>query len=287
MKDFKTWPHQSRTRFIFFPGLDGMTSTKIVIVSLLACATHLSAAEAQYSRSRELPALKMSFSDLQAILTKTFNLLSTANGQATKKEYLREELTVGAGSDELVVAGHAFPPSARVPKAIFRLSYSYSWSDAPVSSLRLDLADYTRRLTVSGSAADEVEAICASLERDISEHAAVMGGALFRNASGGCLFALLVTCFLWTGTYCIAERRWRLLGMPICSLIGLLLLVLLPFDEFLAGFAAYQGESAFLVRYGSQISFLSLVVSVATIPLAYFFPRWNDARTKRASAGRR
>jgi len=260
-----------------------MTPTKLVILSTIAC-TVLLAAEPRYSRNRELPPLKMNFNDLEAVLTKAFNLLSTANGQSDKKEYLGEKLTVEAGSDELEVAGHAFPMSARVPKVFYKLSYSYSWSswsDAPVSNLRLDSGDRTRRLAVSGSAADQVEAISTSLERDLSEHAS-MGGSDFRFFWGSLLAISLVFSLLLTGAYCIVERRWRMLGMPIFSLLGLLLLFLLPLGEWFSGFAVYRGESSFLVRYGPQISFLSLIISVAGIPLGYLIPLWRDtARTKR------
>ena len=261
-----------------------MTSTKLVILSVIACTAHLLAAEPHYSRSRELPPLKTSFSDLEAALTKAFNLLATANGQAPNKESLRETLTVGAGSDELEVAAHTLPLSARVPKVAYRLSYSYLWSEAPVSSLRLDLGDSTRRLAVSGSAADQGEAICTSLERDLSEHSAIVGGAEFRFISEYIFGMVLVICLLYTAAYCIVERRWRLLGMPIFSFLGLLLLFLLPFDEFFPGFAVYQGDPSFFVRFGPQISFLSLIVSAAAIPLSYFVPRWIkdvDVRTKR------
>ena len=148
----------------------------------------------QYTRTRELPALKISFTDVQFALEKAANLLSNANrdgGKKPKDIFLSESLRVGTGPDEIEVTGHSFPANAHVPKAAYALSYSYSWRDAPVSRLQLDLGDWTRRLSVSGTAVDQVEAISAALERDLSQHTAI-GGDMVRTVGGALLFIVLV-----------------------------------------------------------------------------------------------
>lgn len=255
---------------------------RYVFVAVLAGASlSLSAADPQYSRTRELPALKMTFEELDAALAKAYNLLGSANSQASNKDQARETLTLRSGPDEIEIQGHAFPPDVRLPKVAFRASYSYSLPDAPVSTLRLSLDDAFRQITVSGTAADQVEAICSSLERDLSAHAVAFGGSLFRGMVGYLLATVLMTSFIISGTYCIAERRWRALGMPLFSLLGFALLLALPFDELLAGFAVYKGDSSLLVRFAPQISFISLLVSIVAIPLSYLLPRWIDRRRAR------
>src|SRR5438445_370337 len=147
----------------------------------------------QYIRTRELPALKISFADMQSVLEKAANLLSDANVNAPKKKefFFRETLTLGKEPDQIEIAGHSFPANARLPKVAYPLSYSYSWTDAPVSKLQLDLGDWTRRLSVSGTAVDQVEAISAALERDLSQHTAI-GGDMVRTVGGALLFIVLV-----------------------------------------------------------------------------------------------
>jgi hypothetical protein len=157
--------------------LNRMTRSVIVSVFLLG-VIDLYAAEQpefveqkpQYIRTRELPALKISFPDMQSILAKAANLLSDANVNAPKKKefFFRETLRLGTEPDQIQIAGHSFPANARLPKAAYTLSYSYEWTDAPVSKLELDLRDFSRSLTVSGTAVDHVEAISAALERDLS-----------------------------------------------------------------------------------------------------------------------
>ena len=138
----------------------------------------------QYTRTRELPALKISFVDMQSILEKATNSLSDANVNAPREKefFFRETLTLGNEPDQIEIAGHSFPANARLPKAAYPLSYSYSWTDAPVSKLQLDLRDFSSRLTVSGTAVDQVEAISAALERDLLQHSAPLGTAGARRA---------------------------------------------------------------------------------------------------------
>src|SRR5437762_14129185 len=83
----------------------------ILIAVLLLGAVELYAAEQpelveqkpQYIRTRELPALKISFADMQSILEKAANLLSDANVNAPKKKefYFRETLTLGKEPDQI------------------------------------------------------------------------------------------------------------------------------------------------------------------------------------------
>ena len=62
--------------------------------------------------------------------------------------------------------------------------------------------------------------------------------------------------------------------MPICSAIGFLLVLLVPWNRFLPGFILYERYSPFfLVRHVPEISFLALVAAFAGIPVSYFLSR--------------
>jgi hypothetical protein len=232
----------------------------------------------EYTRTRDLPALKMSFTDMQFVLDKAAHLLADANREA-KESSPHENLTLGTGPEEIKIEDHNFPAKARLPKAAYAVSYLYLCNNAPVSTLQLTLGEYTRRLGVSGTAVDQVEAISAALERDLSQYSAI-GGPLLRDFVRVFLPVILFLIFIYTAAYCIFERRWRNLGMPIFSLIGIALILALPLKDLLAGFAMYQGEASSLVRYGPQIGFASLILAIAAIPLSFFIPKWLDAAKK-------
>ena len=231
----------------------------------------------------------MNFTDMQLVLDKAARLLADANKEAKEKAkqakqakeakgiqdllfFLqsspRETLTLGTGPNEIQISGHGFPSNARVPKAAYALSYSYSWAEAPVSKLELDLRDYGRRLSVSGTAVDQVEAISAALERDLSQYSAI-GGDTVRLFATLIIFLILLAGVLVGGAVCVLERQWRYVGIPIVCLIGLGLLFLLPLKDALAGFAMYQGEASWIVRYAPQIGFVGLII---TIVLSFLIP---------------
>jgi hypothetical protein len=270
---------------------------RILLLFLLLASSGLFAAEPepQYTRTRQLPALKMTFTDMQLVLDKAAHLVADANKEAEAKAkeakgpqqllFLfqsspRETLTLGTGPDEIQIAGHRFPANARVPKAAYALSYSYSWAETPVSKLELDLRDYERRLSVSGMAVDQVEAISAALEGDLSQHSAI-GGDAVRYFGMLIVGFILLGSLVFGGTYCIYERQWRYLGVPILSFVGLVLLFTLPLKELFTGFAVYQGEPSWIVRDAPQIAFGGLII---TIVLSFLIPMlFTSHRAARAS----
>jgi hypothetical protein len=66
----------------------------------------------------------------------------------------------------------------------------------------LDLRDYARRLSVSGTAVDQVEAISAALERDFSQYSAT-GGDTVRFVLTGIISSILLMLLGIGGTYCV------------------------------------------------------------------------------------
>jgi len=222
---------------------------------------------------------EISFGDMQHVLETAAKLLSNANRDEGKKPtdiYLTETLHLGTGPDEIKVADHTFPENARIPKTAYALSYSYSWTGAPVSSLELDLRDYGNKLSVAGPAVEQVEAISAALEHDLAQHSA-FGGATARTFGGLIIVIVFTVLFSIGWQLCVTQRQWRFVGILIFSFAGLVLLYTLPFREIFPGFAVYQGEPSFIVRYEPQIAFGGLILTIA---LSFLIPMWQEARRK-------
>lgn len=99
-----------------FKSANRMARNVFVVVLLLGAFGHCVAEEPetgqkpQYTRTRELPALKISFADMQSILEKAANLLSAANVNPPKEKkfYFRETLTLGKEPDEMKLPATAF-----------------------------------------------------------------------------------------------------------------------------------------------------------------------------------
>jgi hypothetical protein len=183
---------------------------------------------------------------------------------------------LGVRGHEIEIPHFSLASSVAFPKEVFRFSYTYYRPGKPISSVALDFSDYSRRVAVSGEAADQVEAITNFLENGLLRHSSMIGGAKFRRVTGVCLSVVLLLSLMVSSAYWWNTRCSGALGMLTCSVLGLLLLFRVPWERYLPGFALYQSYSPFLlVRYAPYIAFLSLVATLAGIPIFYFLPRWR------------
>jgi hypothetical protein len=225
----------------------------------------------EFSEVHDLPALKMGATDLDAILLKTHALIDAANGP---EDSSREMVTVIIDGQNIEIPHLSIASSVAFPNEVFGFSYTYYQSDKPISSVAINLGDSLRRVSVSGESADKVEELSKLLEKNFRRYSTATGGLKFRRVAGIFLSMLFLTSLMIGSAYCWNTRNYRALGMPICSALGFLLLLLVPWNRFLPGFALYQRYSPFfLVRHASQLSALALVAILAGIPLSYFLAR--------------
>jgi hypothetical protein len=214
--------------------------------------------------------------DLDIILLKAQSLIAAANGPSSEQDSGRESVKLGVRGKEIEIAHFSMASSVAFPRELFRFSYTYYRPDKPISSVTLDFNDYSRRVSVTGEAADHVEAISKLLENDLLRYSTKIGGATFRHVVGACLSIVLLTSLIFSTVYWWNTRSYSALGMLVCSALGLLLVLLVPWNKYLPGFALYQSYSPFLlIRYAAPIFFLSLIATLLGIPLSYFLPRWR------------
>jgi len=227
----------------------------------------------QFSETRYLPPLKLDASELDAILSKTHSFLNAVNGP-TGEDSARESVKLGVRGHEIEIPHFSLASSVAFPNEVFAFSYTYYQSDKPISSVTIDLGDSSRRVSVNGESADKIGALSNLLEKDLRRYGTPIGGTKFRRSVGVCLSMLFLTSLMIGSAYYWKTRSYSVLGMPICSALGFLLVILLPWNRLLPGFVLYQRYSPFfLIRHVSQISVLVLVASLAGIPLSYFLSR--------------
>lgn len=228
---------------------------------------------AEFSQTRDLPPLKMTASELDAILIKAHSVIDAANGPLGQ-ESGREGVKLGVNGYEIQIPHFSLASSVAFPNELFAFCYTYYQSGKPISSVTIDLGDSSRRVSVSGQSADKIHAFSNLLEKDLRRYATPIGGTRFRRSVGMCLSMLFLTSLMISSAYCWKTRNYSALGMPICSGLGFLLVLLLPWNRLLPGFGLYQHYSPFfLIRHVSQISVLALIAVLAGIPLSYFLSR--------------
>jgi hypothetical protein len=246
-----------------------------VLVSLCLSLTTpwLSAKGPEFSQNRDLPPLRLAAADLDTILLRTQSLIAKANGPSGEQDSGRESVKLGVRGREIEIPHLSTASSVAFPKELFRFCYTYSRPDKPSSSVTLDFSDYSRRVSVTGNAAEQVEALSKLVEKDLLHYSNAIGGATFRHVAGVCLSLIFLTSLI-VSAYWWNTRTYTALGMLVCSGLGLLLLLVVPWHRYLAGFAMYQSYSPFfLIRHAAPIFFLTLVATLLGIPLSYFLPR--------------
>ena len=248
----------------------------LISVCLSLTATSLCGYGAEVSDNRDLPPLRLAAADLDTILHKTHSVIAAANGPSGGQEVIRESVKLGVPGKEIEIPHFSMASSVAFPKEVFRFSYTYYRPDKPISSVTLDFGDSSRRVSVSGGSADQVEAITNLLENDLLRHSTAIGGAMFRRVAGLCLLVALLASLILSSAYWWNTRCSSAIGMLTCSAVGLSLVLLVPWNRYLPGFVLYQSYSPFLlVRYAPYVAFVSLVATLAGIPLSYFLPRWR------------
>ena len=247
-----------------------MQLTVLLSICVLLATTSLSNG-GKFSQVRDLAPLKMGATDLDAILLKTHAIIDAANGP---EDSGWETVKVSIDGQDIEIPHLSLASSVAFPNEVFGFSYMYNQDDKPISSVTIDLGDSLRRVSVSGESADKVEALSKLLDKDFHRYSTAVGGVKFRRIAGVCLSMLFLTSLMISSAYCWNTRNYRALGMPICSAIGFLLVLLLPWNRFVAGFVLYQRYSPFfLIRNAPQIFLLCVVAAVLGIPLSYFLLR--------------
>src|SRR6266699_6397413 len=147
----------------------------VLISTCLSLATRsLCGHGAEVSHNRDLPPLRLAAADLDTILHKTHSVIAAANGPAGGQEVIRESVKLGVPGHEIKIPHFSMASSVAFPKEVFRFSYAYDQPDKPISSVTLDFGDYSRRVSVSGEAVDQVEKIIKLIEKDLLPYSATI-----------------------------------------------------------------------------------------------------------------
>jgi hypothetical protein len=182
---------------------------------------------------------------------------------------------LGKADLQVTIPGHEFnPPKAKLPQTIDRFQYTISmYGPTPITTIRMDFADYSSTLLVEGASPDQVDAVFSTLRDDLIGISSVIGGPLARF-----FFQYVVGIILALTTLHCSYRWWRerrphlLLTLFLSLLCLTAFFFVLPVRDLLAGFSGIQGDASFTVRYGPEISFWALIVGIITIPISYFLP---------------
>ncbi len=153
-----------------------LTST---VLAVLLSSGYPVFAGTTYTKTTQLPPLRVSLAELQADLDKAASLLGGANGSVA---LWREAITLRKGELKITIAGHRLDSGqAKIPDTVDSFEYTVStWDPTPISSLTLRLADYERSLSIEGQSPEQVDAIFSALREDLSKASAYTSGSTMK-----------------------------------------------------------------------------------------------------------
>jgi hypothetical protein len=240
-----------------------------------------------YTKEAELRPIRLSDTDLQREVNKLSNLIKSANAAGTTKDY-QENVTFESGKSKVEISGHQFLSSGvEIPKASYKFWYYFSINgEAPIKGVSIYFTDYSRVIKVTGYSSEQVDAIFSTMESAFTEYSTLLAGSTIRLAGSFILGYIFIGGTILGSFLCFKKKSLRYLGLPIFSIIGIILMVTLPFEDILAGFAVYRGEASFIVRYGYQISFVSFLITLLGILFSYLSTTNIFQRTQKAGNSR-
>jgi hypothetical protein len=237
-----------------------------------------------YTRKLGLPPIRMSYSDLSSTLETVSALLNKANTGITE-DWRSEKLQLeGEGPGLTVSNSFGREILERGPTVAYRASYSFLVGvrqPAPISSVQIDLRDFSRELSVEGADLDQVEAIFAVAAARLSNHATVFGG--FWAKTIGSLF--LVFAGIGLIVHALPPNSLRGWTRWLSLTAGILIAggnFVLPWSELLPGTAVYAGDASIIVRRQAEISLAGVLLTVLLSATGYYIS-WRLAKRRPAS----
>ena len=94
-----------------------ISRTATFLVAVIVTCARLALADTNYSRSVELPPLRVSLEDLQAMLDKVASLVHAANEGSSN---WKEEMQLRKGEQSVKMSGHRLQPGGAKISAIHR-----------------------------------------------------------------------------------------------------------------------------------------------------------------------
>src|SRR5262245_21144103 len=159
---------------------------------------------AEFSQARDLPALKMGATDLDAILLEAHAVIDAANGP---DDSAWEVVKVSIDGQKIEIPHLSLASSLAFPNRVLGFSYTYQEANKPISSITIDLGDSLRRVSVSGESADKVWELSGLLDKDFRRYSTAFGGLKFRRVAGICLSMLFLSSLMISSAYCWNNRK--------------------------------------------------------------------------------
>lgn len=229
--------------------------------------------------------MRLTYGELASILTNAVHLIKQYDTQSDRTLWTYQ-LTL-TGNEDSVVPSNDFSRSALLdaPPASYSLTYNFSGPSVdPVSEVNVELGDFQRTLSVTGTSQADVDALFALLETQLAQYRVLFPGSDGSRFLVGMVVVVFALGLLLVGLS-VASERVRI-AASLAGLALVLIVALPPWRHILTVFVVYPDNSSFLTRYEPEMTLAGLLVGAAVAFVGVL--RWVSAPGKppeKSSAG--
>ncbi len=255
----------------------------LILFCVILLATTLTAPViGSYGRNITFGTIKISYEELNRVVSKIHNFTEQANADYHDKNAL-EKMTLSDGKRTITLRNQLSLQSVKeLPAASYRLLFSYENDNqlAPITSVQLDFSDSSRNLSVEGNNFEQVDALFSLLSEQMNTYSFYIGGPMQRTLGGFACLIILFLALLFLMHPNVKAPGKLVVSAIIFSLVFLILLLALPFNRWLPGFLLYDPKAAFLPRNSPIFTFLGFILT--TLPFIISGLRWLLKKRKEA-----
>ncbi len=236
----------------------------------------------QFQKSIVLGPLKIEKSEFIPVVEKIKSLLETSNLNLSSNGENRLEVSTVFEDNEKGIERLDRWPTTQDLNSTFSQVYSFSLdyrfgkydSKPKVKTLKLSFSNYENKIEVSGYDKNQIESVIGTAEKEFRNFNS-LGGTKLHSVIPGVCFMLM---FLWS----ILGKSLKNFPIPNWIYWSVLVLIMSGFylalfsgltSKYLPGFLLFSSDTSFLVKYGPQISFFSLLLGVVSIILTFYFAK--------------
>lgn len=240
----------------------------------------LSSADATtlYERQRDISPMRISATQLDIALEKAATLsrraLDSDAAHVTLPFRVVEKLSIRSGGQTFTVEGHATSLlGAALPEKIDEIVFMYfveteiGGKQFSVQNVSIRFGSFVRTVKVSGADRHQVDAISLSIAEHFEAISSTVGGYFFEGLMEmALLFSVIVLALIFVGAVksgSISQRKF-LVGFAVFTTTVVIFYFLLNAGAF-SGFLVYQANPDLLVRFGPEIGFIGLILSVLSL----------------------
>jgi hypothetical protein len=229
--------------------------TLFLLAGFLAECVSGSSSKPEYTMEFSLRPLRMSYRDLSKVILKVQDSISGSQVSSEATAGIMNELVLKDGTRRFQTANDF---SARAlesaPRQAYEASYNFRTSGSAISQISIDLDDYKRGISVSGTNQGQVEGLAHLIRDDL--------GA-FEGYWGGLITRMILAIIFSVALLALASRTKNAILGSVLGMASMLvvLLLLIAGARLIPGFVVYRDDPSFIVQWGPEISFLGLIFS--------------------------